>query len=158
MRYVLPIKKLFVFSQWSRKSYAIFASLGKLIKIGKVSAEISDNLLTKSTSLNRSLSQILSFKKKIAKLLEELRQSEGIPDPLITRLELFLRSFVLFTSVQKEAKPVCLVPYNSQKRLSKKYRLIVELVETIRGNQSIATSTSSVSSTFGTASFFMLKT
>lgn len=114
MRYKTPIKKVIVFSQWSRKSYAVFASLGKMIKIGQVSADISDRSLAKTTSLNRALNHILSLKKNIAELLEELRQSEGVPDPLIATLGLFLRSLVPFTSVQKEAKPARLVLYNSQ--------------------------------------------
>jgi hypothetical protein len=42
--------KVIVFSQWSRKNYAIFASLGKLIKIGRVSADISQLALQKSPS------------------------------------------------------------------------------------------------------------
>ncbi|PKP32864.1 MAG: hypothetical protein CVU00_11310 [Bacteroidetes bacterium HGW-Bacteroidetes-17] len=36
-----------VFSKWSRKKYAIFASLGKLIKIGVLKAEICQKALLK---------------------------------------------------------------------------------------------------------------
>ena len=38
---------IFVFSKWSRKKYAIFASLGKLIKIGVLKAEICQKALLK---------------------------------------------------------------------------------------------------------------
>lgn len=36
------------FRQWSREKYAMFASLGKIIKISHISAEISDSSLRKS--------------------------------------------------------------------------------------------------------------
>ncbi len=39
---------IFVFSKWSRKEYAIFASLGKLIKIGVLKADICQKALLKS--------------------------------------------------------------------------------------------------------------
>lgn len=39
-----------VFSQWSRKNYAVFAGLGKQIKISRVSADISDLALLKTNS------------------------------------------------------------------------------------------------------------
>ncbi len=38
---------IFVFSKWSRKEYAIFASLGKLIKIGVLKADICQKALLK---------------------------------------------------------------------------------------------------------------
>ena len=44
-KYISP--RLFVFSKWSRKEYAIFASLGKLIKIGVLKADICQKALLK---------------------------------------------------------------------------------------------------------------
>lgn len=41
-------QKSFVFSKWSRKKYAIFASLGKLIKIGSLSTKYCEKALLKS--------------------------------------------------------------------------------------------------------------
>jgi hypothetical protein len=43
--YISP--SIFVFSKWSRKEYAIFASLGKLIKIGVLKADICQKALLK---------------------------------------------------------------------------------------------------------------
>jgi len=42
---ILP--RIFVFSKWSRKKYAIFSSLGKLIKIGVLKADICQKALLK---------------------------------------------------------------------------------------------------------------
>lgn len=39
--------RILVFSKWSRKKYAIFASLGKLIKIGVLNADICQKSLLK---------------------------------------------------------------------------------------------------------------
>ena len=38
---------IFVFSKWSRKKYAIFVSLGKLIKIGVLKADVCQKALLK---------------------------------------------------------------------------------------------------------------
>lgn len=47
------IKKVIYFSQWSRKSYAILASLGKIVHIGNVISKIADLALIK---LEKSIS------------------------------------------------------------------------------------------------------
>jgi hypothetical protein len=114
MKYVLPIRKLIVFSQWSRKSFAIFASLGKIIKIGRVSVDISDKSLVKKTSQTRSINNALCFKKDLIELLEELQQSEGIPSTFVASFSLFMNRFVLSTPTQKEAQSVCNVLNNGQ--------------------------------------------
>lgn len=44
------IKQKIVFRKWSRKAYALFASVGKEVVIGRTSAAISDKSLTKNTS------------------------------------------------------------------------------------------------------------
>ena len=44
-KYISP--DIFVFSKWSRKEYAVFASLGKQIKIGVLKASISQKALLK---------------------------------------------------------------------------------------------------------------
>lgn len=44
-KYISP--DIIVFSKWSRKEYAIFASLGKLIKIGVLKADICQKALLK---------------------------------------------------------------------------------------------------------------
>ena len=43
--YISP--RIFVFSKWSRKEYAVFASLGKLIKIGVLKIDICRKALLK---------------------------------------------------------------------------------------------------------------
>lgn len=114
MKYVFPIKKMIVFSQWSGKSFAIFASLGKIIKIGRVSVDISDKSLVKKKSLPRLLNNALCFNKNFIELLEELQQSEGILNVLVAPFTLFMNRFILSSSTQKVANPVCYILYNSQ--------------------------------------------
>ena len=63
MKHVFSLKKVFVFSQWSRKSYAVFASMGKVIKIAQVSIATGDKGLIKKTSLKRALN-LFSFPKR----------------------------------------------------------------------------------------------
>lgn len=46
-----------VFSKWSRKNYAIFASLSKVVKIARVSVDICISSLTKNKSILRFLKQ-----------------------------------------------------------------------------------------------------
>jgi hypothetical protein len=106
MKYVFPIKNTIVFSQWSRKSYAVFASLGKVIKIGRVSADISDKSLIKKTSFTHSLNDIACLKKELKDLWEELRQAEGIPDALVAQLTLIMNYSTMVTSVRAEGELV----------------------------------------------------
>lgn len=63
-KYISP--DIFVFSKWSRKDYAIFASLGKLIKIGVLKADISQKALLKG----------LVELKKIALITESFDEDE----------------------------------------------------------------------------------
>jgi len=44
------LNRQLVFSRWSRKPYAVFQGLGKVISIGRVSADICDATLTKSST------------------------------------------------------------------------------------------------------------
>lgn len=53
---------IFVFSKWSRKEYAIFASLGKLIKIGVLKADICQKALLKGIV---ELGKIAEFKEDV---------------------------------------------------------------------------------------------
>ena len=63
-KYISP--DIFVFSKWSRKEYAVFASLGKLIKIGVLKADISQKALLKG----------LVDLKDIAKITENFDEDE----------------------------------------------------------------------------------
>ena len=114
MKYVFPIKNVIVFSQWSRKSYAVFASLGKVIKIARVSGDISDKALIKNTSFTHSLNDIVCLKKEIKDLWEELRQAEGIPDALMAQLALLMNYSTMVTSVHAEAEPVVRIRLKNQ--------------------------------------------
>jgi len=64
-KYISP--DIFVFSKWSRKEYAVFASLGKLIKIGVLKADICQKALLKK----------LVDLKKIANLSEDFEEDES---------------------------------------------------------------------------------
>ncbi|MBI9065828.1 MAG: hypothetical protein JEZ09_00970 [Salinivirgaceae bacterium] len=44
-------KKSLTFSKWSRKGYAVFASLGKVVKIGQLNVEICKQAIKKNTNL-----------------------------------------------------------------------------------------------------------
>ncbi|WP_163707285.1 hypothetical protein [Mangrovibacterium lignilyticum] len=41
-------RTVFTFHQWKGKGYAVFASLGKLVRIGKLSATVSQNFFAKN--------------------------------------------------------------------------------------------------------------
>jgi len=43
-------RTIITFHQWKGKGYAVFASLGKLVRIGKLSTAISQNVCVKNTS------------------------------------------------------------------------------------------------------------
>jgi len=88
---ILP--KSFVFSKWSRKKYAIFASLGKLIKIGNLSTIYCQKALLKSTITSGTE---LQFEIPIEK-----DNSDWIPD--INSIQ-FIFLFIL---------PICLLIYKS---------------------------------------------
>ena len=103
MKDIFPIKKVVVFSQWSRKSYAIFASLGKVIKIAHISADIADRALNKSAQ-SLSLNRAFCFKRHLTDLLEELRLAEGIPDVLTKQLALFMNTQLLMSPSNKGGK------------------------------------------------------
>lgn len=49
-----------VFSQWSRKSYAAFASLNKVVSIGHLSIDICKSSLLKNATLIRLLNLFIS--------------------------------------------------------------------------------------------------
>lgn len=112
-KYISP--DIFVFSKWSRKEYAIFASLGKLIKIGVLKADICQKALLKR----------LVELKKIALLKEKIEEDENdlnIPDHdcLQSIFSLFgLSSFSIFNlssiSLSKEGNPSKNISQNDYK-------------------------------------------
>ena len=61
---MLQYKQIFsnvvVFSQWSRKSYAAFASLNKVVSIGHLSIDICKSSLLKNATLIRLLNLFIS--------------------------------------------------------------------------------------------------
>lgn len=114
MRYTYPIKKVVVFSKWSRTSYAIFASLGKLIKIAHVSADVADKALGKKTSLPYTLTDFSYFKNNPTSILEELWEAKVIPDALMKQLGLLMNFFMLFTSIQKESESASYILFRNQ--------------------------------------------
>jgi hypothetical protein len=101
MKYISPIKKIIVFSRWSGKGYAAFASLGKTIKIATVSVNISDQALSKNKRQSLSIDHRFCSKEASTVLLDGLRQTEGIPDAISPKIGLFLNCPVLFASLQK---------------------------------------------------------
>ena len=48
-------KKSLVFSKWTRKSYAVFASLGKLVTIGHLSIDICKSFLSQKKNILAAL-------------------------------------------------------------------------------------------------------
>jgi hypothetical protein len=55
LKYKQVFSDVVVFSQWSRKSYAVFASLKKVVSIGHLSIDICKSSLLKSATLIRLL-------------------------------------------------------------------------------------------------------
>lgn len=51
-----------VFSQWSGKNYAVFASLGKVVKIGVLAIDICMQSIKKSSSIINSICDTGDFK------------------------------------------------------------------------------------------------
>lgn len=90
-------RKLLVFSQWSRKSYAIFASLGKVVKIACVSADICNNALKKSSSVTGLSSPATGLKEDLTAVVEKLRLAKDTPAAL-SKEQLALIGF-LFTAL-----------------------------------------------------------
>lgn len=82
MKYSFSQKKTVVFSKWSRKKFAIFASLGKLVKIGRVSADICDKALQKTSELTGLSNKTESIKKGQTDTLEDISLIEDVPDGL----------------------------------------------------------------------------
>lgn len=84
-------RTVFTFHQWKGKGYAVFASLGKLIRIGKLSTAVSQNFVAKDVTkpdafLNRmdgSDSEEESGEFRDALLLEQLALLLGIQPALI---------------------------------------------------------------------------
>ncbi|HKJ41984.1 MAG TPA: hypothetical protein VKA27_07805 [Sunxiuqinia sp.] len=86
--------RVFTFHQWNGKCYAVFASLGKLIRIGKLSTTISQHFYSKNVS------QPAAFVKWLADSSPEENADElKSPDPGATLLELLgLQWAVILTS------------------------------------------------------------
>lgn len=102
MKYHSHTKKLVVFSQWSGKAYSIFASLGKIIKIARVSIDISDKGLFKKTTLKRSLNDILCDKRCLNDLLDQVPPGEGVLEVFMLQLNILLnRNVTCIASGQK---------------------------------------------------------
>ena len=106
---------IFVFSKWSRKEYAIFASLGKLIKIGVLKADICQKALLKG----------LVDLGKITKIIEDLDEDES-DLKLITHDSLqsilsslglsFFQAINLATlKISKERNPLITILFNEYK-------------------------------------------
>lgn len=113
MKYTFPLKKVLVFSQWSRKSYAVFASLGKTIKIARISVAITDKGLFKKTSLKSSINDILCNGGSFKDLLSGLLQVDSLPDDLLKRFVFLLCKCVSTPSmIIKETKVLYLYIYN----------------------------------------------
>jgi hypothetical protein len=99
--------KIIVFTQWSRKNYAIFASLGKLIKIGQVSADICKLALKKTSAGSILITDIKTSYKSIPKDSDRFRrwmerlQSTGI------NLQTLIYLFLMITNT------TCKVEYSS---------------------------------------------
>ena len=53
-------QKKILFSKWTRKSYAIFQSLGKIIKIAKLKDDIAEGFILKSISIEKTILSLLS--------------------------------------------------------------------------------------------------
>jgi hypothetical protein len=73
-------KKQIVFSQWSRKRYAIFASLGKVVKIARVSVDICNKALKKSITVSGLAKGAIGFEKELSNALDKLWPETGIPN------------------------------------------------------------------------------
>jgi hypothetical protein len=98
MKFVYPTRKVIVFSQWSRKSYAVFASLGKLLKIGCVKVDYCDKAIRKTNDFSGLGTNVFSFKGILANILEGHLPATDMTETLILQLGLLSNRFVLTSS------------------------------------------------------------
>ncbi len=71
-----------VFSRWSRKNYAIFCSLGKHIKIARLTIDICNVAMLKSAAI-REIPQLFSF-------ISSIQDDTADPDPEMPALRQWL--------------------------------------------------------------------
>lgn len=71
MRYIIPSLKIVRFSRWNRKGYAIFASLGKQIRITALALSICDRALEKSSGKGGIIREALGGGKREGAFAEE---------------------------------------------------------------------------------------
>lgn len=93
-------KKVLIFSRWSRKNYATFASLGKVVNIARVSVSVCNQALRKTSVLTGLFNTITIAIKNTIGDFEKLRQSLGIPDLLTLFNLLFLKNIVSTSSLK----------------------------------------------------------
>ncbi|OFX28047.1 MAG: hypothetical protein A2X08_11600 [Bacteroidetes bacterium GWA2_32_17] len=55
--YKILIKRILKFSRWSRKAYAVFISIGKIVNISNLKIEVSQDFIKKS----KGYSEVQSF-------------------------------------------------------------------------------------------------
>lgn len=97
---------VFVFSKWSRKAYAVFASLGKQIKIGVLKAEICQKALLKGLV---DLSQIVKLEADFDE--DETALDTSVHDAMqfllsSLGLSVFLTSKLITQTISKKDNPL----------------------------------------------------
>ena len=77
LQYIKTYKDIVVFSQWSRKSYAAFASLNKIVSIAYLSMDLYLNTLLKKVALSQFLSimDIDNYKRIYCNIIKTLNNS-----------------------------------------------------------------------------------
>ena len=78
MKTIRHKNKVLVFSRWTRKKYAVFASLGKIIQIARVSIPIGNKALNKLSCGFGVLHVFSLFEKELAAFLDMLESISNI--------------------------------------------------------------------------------
>jgi hypothetical protein len=89
------------FRQWSRKSYAIFASLGKEVQIGHIDVGICEKAIDKNNTER-------SFKKDCTDSL--LNETDDLDELTLVNTDLQLMSLLSITSNSDESSQHCCSP------------------------------------------------
>ncbi len=75
-----------IFSRWSRKGYAVFASLGKVVKIGRIAVDICRVAILKTSALKEGSARLLTNIVRDSKDDEDIDFTELISQLLMLQL------------------------------------------------------------------------
>ncbi len=101
-RAIINRNQSLIFNQWSRKSYAVFASLGKEVQIGHIDGEICEKAIEKNNTKR-------SFKKDW--IDSSIAETDDPDELILVNADLQLMSLLSITSNSDESSQHCCNPH-----------------------------------------------